>query len=59
MSRRTAATVGRVCPHPAGRASEEGSSKDGLRGGRPAAAFSALIRIGAGGLLVAGLLTPL
>ena len=34
-------------------------SKDGLRGGRPAAAVSGLTQVGAGGLLAAGLLTPL
>ena len=34
-------------------------TKDGLRGGKPAAALSALIQIGAGSLLAAGFLTPL
>lgn len=33
--------------------------KDGLRGGRPAAAVSGLTQVGAGTLLAAGLLTPL
>jgi len=33
--------------------------KDGLRGGRLAAAFSGVTQVGAGGLLAAGLVTPL
>jgi putative oxidoreductase len=33
--------------------------KDNLRGGRPAAAFSAFVQVGSGMLLAAGLLTPL
>ena len=34
-------------------------AKDGLRGGKPAAALSALIQVGAGTFLAAGFLTPL
>ena len=33
--------------------------KDGVRGGKPAAAFSGLTQVGAGTLLIAGLLAPL
>jgi putative oxidoreductase len=33
--------------------------KDGLRGGRPAAAVSGVTQVGAGALLAAGLITPL
>ena len=33
--------------------------KDGMRGGRPAAAFSALTQVGSGALLAFGLITPL
>jgi putative oxidoreductase len=33
--------------------------KDGLGGGKPAAAFSALVQVGSGMLLAVGLLTPL